>query len=62
MLLLFIKIIGCLDIIFLSAHVALCIYDRTGQENTADSVPLSLNLPHHNTMYENIEDDFFMLQ
>lgn len=29
--------------IFLSDHLALCIYDRTGQENTADFVPPSLN-------------------
>lgn len=59
MLLLFIRIIGCLDIIFLSAYLAVCIYDRKGQETTTDFVPLSLNSPQHSTVYENIEDDLF---
>lgn len=59
MLLLFIRIIGCLDILFLSAYLALCIYDRTQQEKTIDFLPPSSNLPQHSTTYENIENNFF---
>lgn len=59
MLLLFIRIIGCLDILFLSANLALCIYDRTQQEKTIDFLPPSSNLPQHSTTYENIENNFF---
>lgn len=59
MLLLFIRIIGCLDILLLSVHLAVCIYDQTGQEKTVNVVSPSLNLPQQNTMYENIEDNLF---
>lgn len=59
MLLLFIRIIGCLDILLLSSYLAVCIFDRPGQEKTDASVPPSLNLPQHSTVYENIEDDLF---
>lgn len=55
MLLLFIRIIGCLDILFLSAYLAVCIYDRTGHESTTDFAPPDSNLPQHSTMYENID-------
>lgn len=58
MLLLFIRIIGYLDIL-LSVYLAVCIYDQTGQEKTVNVVSPSLNLPQQNTMYENIEDNLF---
>lgn len=59
MLLLFIRIIGCLDILLLSSYLALCIFDRSGQGKTEDFVLPSLNLPQHSTVYENIEGDLF---
>lgn len=54
-LLLFIKIIGCVDIILLCAYLALCIHDRTGQEKTMDSGSPRPNFPGRSTAYENIE-------
>lgn len=54
-LLLFIIIIGCVDIILLCAYLALCIYDRTGQEKTMDKGSPRPNFPGPSTAYENIE-------
>lgn len=54
-LLLFITIIGCVDIILLCAYLALCIHDRTGQEKTTDTASSRPNFPGRNTAYENIE-------
>lgn len=62
MLLLFIRIIGCLDIFLLSSYMAVCIFDRPGQERTDDIVLPSLNVAQHSTAYENIEGVFFLLQ
>lgn len=59
MLLLFVRIIGCLDIFLLSSYMAVCIFDRPGQERTDDIVLPSLNVPQHSTAYENIEGGFF---
>lgn len=59
MLLFFIRIIGCLDIFLLSSYMAVCIFDRPGQERTDDIVLPSLNVPQHSTAYENIEGGFF---
>lgn len=56
--LLFIRIIGCLDILLLSSYLAVCIFDRSEQEKT-DFVLPSLNVPQHDTVYENIEGDLF---
>lgn len=53
--LLFIKIIGCVDIILLCAYLALCIHDRTGQDKTMDTSSLRQNFPGRSTAYENIE-------
>lgn len=53
--LLFIKIIGCVDIILLCAYLALCIHDRTGQDKTMDTASLRPNFPGRSTAYENIE-------
>lgn len=39
--------------------MAVCIYDRLGQEKSDDFVLPSLNLPQHSTVYENIEGDLF---
>nr|XP_034331335.1 multiple epidermal growth factor-like domains protein 11 [Crassostrea gigas] len=61
-LLLFIQIIGSLDILFLFANLALCIYDRKEQEKTTDFLPPSSNLPQQSSTYENIEHDFFLPQ
>lgn len=54
-LLLFIKIIGSVDIILLCAYFALCIHDRTGQEKTMDTALPRPNFPRCSTAYENIE-------
>lgn len=54
-LLLFIKIIGCVDIILLCAYLAVCIHDRSGQEKTMDIASPRPNFPGRNTAYENIE-------
>lgn len=54
-LLLFITIIGCVDIILLCAYLALCIHDRTGQEKTLDTSTPRPNFPGRSTAYENIE-------
>lgn len=54
-LLLFIIIIGCVDIILLCAYLALCIHDRTGQDKTMDRASLRPNFPGRSTAYENIE-------
>lgn len=62
MLILFIQIIGCFDILFLFANLALCIYDRKGQEKTTDFLPPCSNLPQQNSTYENIESNFFLPQ
>lgn len=62
MLLLFIQIIGCLDIFFLFANLALCIYDRQGQEKATDFLPPSSNLPQQSSTYENIESNFVLPQ
>lgn len=59
MLLFFIRIIGCLDILLLSSYMTVCIFDRLGQERTDDFVLPSLNVPQHSTVYENIEGDLF---
>lgn len=59
MLLLFIRIIGCLDILLLFSYMTVCIFDRLGQERTDDFVLPSLNVPQHSTVYENIEGDLF---
>lgn len=55
LLLLFIRIIGCLDIILLCAYLTLCIYDRAGQEKTMDVASPRLNFPGRSAAYENIE-------
>lgn len=52
---LFIKIIGCVDIILLCVYLALCINDRTGQEKTMDKASPRPNFPGRSTAYENIE-------
>lgn len=54
-LLLFIRIIGCLDIMLLCAYLTLCIHDRAGQEKTIDIVSSRPNFPGRSTAYENIE-------
>lgn len=54
-LLLFITIIGCVDIILLCAYLALCIHDQTGQEKTMDTSSPRPNFPGRSTAYENIE-------
>lgn len=54
-LLLFIRIVGCLDIMLLCAYLILCIHDRAGQETTIDIVSSRPNFPGRNTAYENIE-------
>lgn len=54
-LLLFIRIIGCLDIMLLCAYLTLCIHDRAGQEKTIDVVSSRPNFPGGSTAYENIE-------
>lgn len=54
-LLLFIKIIGSVDIILLCAYLALCIHDRTVQEKTMDSGSPRPSFPGRSTAYENIE-------
>lgn len=61
LLLLLIQIIGCLDIVFLFANLALCIYDRKGQEKATDFLPPS-NLHQQSSTYENIERNFFLPQ
>lgn len=55
LLLLFIQIIGCLDIMLSCAYLTLCIHDRAGQEKTMDMASPRPNFPGHNTAYENIE-------
>lgn len=55
LLLLFIQIIGCLDIMLSCAYLTLCIHDRAGQEKTMDMASPRPNCPGHNTAYENIE-------
>lgn len=62
MLLLFIRIIGCFDILLLSSYLAVCIFDRPGQEKTDDFVPLSLHLPQHSAVYEILRLIYFLLQ
>lgn len=59
MLLLFVRIIGCLDIFLLSSYMSVCIFDRLGQERADDFVLPSLNVPQHSAVYENIEGDLF---
>lgn len=54
-LLLFIKIIGCVDIILFCVYLALCIHDRTGQEKTMDTASPRPNFPGRSNAYENIE-------
>lgn len=54
-LLLFIKIISCVDIILLCTYLALCIHDRTGQQKTMDTASPRPNVPRRSTAYENIE-------
>lgn len=54
-LLLFITIIGCVDIILLCGYLALCVHDRTGQEKTMDTSTPRPNFPGRSTAYENIE-------
>lgn len=54
-LLLFIRIIGCLDIMLLCAYLTLCIHDRAGQKNPIDIVSPCPNLQGRSTAYENIE-------
>lgn len=51
----FIQIIGCVDIILLCAYLALCIHDRTGQEKTMDTSSPRQHVPGRSTAYENIE-------
>lgn len=55
LLLLFIQIIGCLDIMLSCAYLTLCIHDRAGQERTLDITSPRPNFPRRNTAYENIE-------
>lgn len=55
LLLLFIRIIGCLDIMLLCAYLTLCIHDRAGEEKTIDIVSPRPNFPGRSTDYENIE-------
>lgn len=54
-LLLFIKIIGCVDILLLCAYLVVCIHDRTGQEKAMDIASPRPNFPGRSTAYENIE-------
>lgn len=54
-ILLFIRIIGCLDILLLCAYLAVCIHDRTGREKTIDIASTRSNFPGRSTAYENIE-------
>lgn len=54
-LLLFITIFGCVDIILLCAYLAVCIHDRSGQEKTMEISSPRPNFPGLNTAYENIE-------
>lgn len=59
LLLLFIRIFGCVDIVMLSAYIAVCIYDRRGKDEIVDFVSPGLNCPGRSAMYENIEIGLF---
>lgn len=54
-ILLFIRIIGCLDILLLCAYLAVCIHDRTGQEKAMDIASARSYFSRRGAAYENIE-------
>lgn len=54
-LLFFIKMVGGIDIILLSAHLALCIYDRKGREKTTIFLSSGQQSCGRSALYENIE-------
>lgn len=54
LLLLFIRIFGCVDIVMLSAYIVVCIIDQREKDKTVDFVYPGLDCPEHSAMYENI--------